>query len=100
VDDAWDRAVAAEATRIEWTRERRLRRRARRLGYRLVKRRGVAANWCGPNYMLVDAHYGTVVLHDGGCYWNRATLDDVEAYVEKLGEREKNFDCEKAVLGR
>jgi hypothetical protein len=67
----------------ERARERRLRREARRLGFVLNKRRGGVANRNGPNYMLVDAHRGTVVLHDGGCYWNRVTLDEVERHLRR-----------------
>jgi G:T-mismatch repair DNA endonuclease (very short patch repair protein) len=68
---------------LERASERRLRRKARRMGFVLNKRRGAVANRNGPNYMLVDAHHGTVVLHDGGCYWNRVTLDEVERHLRR-----------------
>ena len=74
------------ATDTERNRERRLRRAARRQGFHLHKRRGTVANWAGPNYMLLDAYYGTAVLHDLGCYWNRVTLDEVERFLEEAGK--------------
>jgi hypothetical protein len=89
---------AAEATWNERTRERRLRRRARRLGFTLNKRRGFSAYY-GPNYWLID-EYGSPVLHDGGDPRNRATLDDVEAHLGKVEEMAKGFDWDKAILGR
>ena len=83
----------------ERTRERRLRRKARRLGFILNKRRGFSTH-CGPNYWLLDGNRGNPVLHDNGDPRNRATLDDVEAYLDKAEQTEKHFDWEKAILGR
>ena len=68
--------------RIERTRERRLRRRARRLGFVLNKRRGFGAYY-GPNYWLLD-EYGNPVLHDNGDPRNRAMRDDIEAHLAKV----------------
>jgi len=68
--------------RTERNRERRLRRTARRLGFILNKRRGVANNWYGPNYWLLDGHTGNPVLHDNGDPRNRPTLEDVERHLQ------------------
>jgi hypothetical protein len=96
----WATETAGSNDKVtECNRERRLRRRARRLGFILNKRRGFST--ChGPNYWLLDDHCGNPVLHDNGDPRNRATLDDVEAYLDKAEEMERNFDWDKAIFGR
>ena len=84
----------------ERNRERSLRRKASRLGFILNKRRGVANNWYGPNYWLLDDVGGRPVLHDGGDPRNRYTLDDVAAHLYRADQMEKNFDWDKAIFGR
>ena len=65
-------------------REKRLRRMAARMGYRLSKRRGRDANWCGPNYVLMDS-YNVVKLYGDGCtLGNTITLNTVERYLKRM----------------
>ena len=83
MNDAWNQKVDDDGTdvRTELNRERRLRRRARRLGFILNKRRGFSAYY-GPNYWLLDGYNGNPVLHDNGDPRHRATLDGVERYLQ------------------
>jgi len=71
----------------ERNRERRLRCRARTMGFVLNKRRGFSTYY-GPNYWLFDAYNGNPVLHDNGDPRNRSTLDDVEAHLDKVEKME------------
>jgi hypothetical protein len=68
------------------SRERRLRRMADRLGYRVEKLRGKYNNWCGDNYIIIEHYTNTAVLYSNSPGTYSITLDDVE---ECLKEEER-----------